>query len=135
MSNFSSDKIEINTTPEKVFPFLEDLNNLGLIMPEQVENWKSDRDECSFFIKNLGDLSLKKGKVNFPDQIIFNSLPQSKVNFKLILSLSSLENQNLLAGFEINSEMNSLIEMMAKRPLTNFVNLLAKNLKTQIENR
>ena len=134
MANFTSDKIELQTSPEKVFLFLENLNNLGLIMPEQVENWKSDGEECSFFIKNLGDLGLRKGRVKFPDQIFFPSSEVSKVSFDLIFSLKPLENDKYSAGFEITAEMNSMVEMMAKRPLTNFVNLLTTNLKTQIEN-
>lgn len=133
MATFTSDRVHILTTPEKVISFLENLNNLGLIMPEQVENWKSDGEECSFFIKNLGDLGVKKGRVNFPDQIHFPSTENSKVKFDLIFSVSPSVADSINAGFEISAEMNSLVEMMARRPLTNFVNLLISNLKTKIE--
>jgi hypothetical protein len=132
MATFTSDNIELQTSPEKVFLFLEDLNNLELIMPKQVANWKSNGYECSFFIKNLGDLGLKKGRSNFPDTLIFPSSENSKVKFELVFSLSPSGNNNYSAGFEITSEMNSMVEMMAKRPLTNFVNLLTANLKTNI---
>ena len=73
MATFTSDKIELQTSPEKVFSFLEDLNNLELIMPEQVANWNSNDYECSFFIKNLGDLGLKKGNFISSEQIRFPS--------------------------------------------------------------
>ena len=132
MATFTSDNIELQSSPEMVFLFLEDLNNLGLIMPKQVANWKSNDYECSFFIKNLGDLGLKKGRSNFPDTLIFPSSENSKVKFELVFSLSPSGNNNYSAGFEITSEMNSMVEMMAKRPLTNFVNLLTANLKTNI---
>ncbi len=135
MSNFSSDSIVLKTTPEKVFLFRENLNNMGLIMPEQVENWKSDGEECSFFIKNLGDLGVKKGRLNFPDQIHFPSAENSKMKFDLIFRISQAGDENINPGFEISAEMNALVEMMAKRPITNFVNLLIPNLKTKIENK
>jgi hypothetical protein len=133
MANFSSDKVEFKTTPERVFRFLEDINNLGLIMPEQVENWKSDGNECSFFIKNLGDLGVKKGRLNLPGQIHFPSVESSKVKFDLVFSTGTAETGTIKAGFEISAEMSALVEMMAKRPLTNFVNLLTGNLKSHIE--
>jgi len=133
MAKFKSDITDIQTTPEKVFPFLGDLNNLRLIMPEQVENWTSDNDECSFSIKNLGNLGLKKGRATFPEKISFASSGQSKVTFELIFSLNPVGNESHSASFEIIAEMNSMVEMMAKRPLTNFVNLLIVNLKSLIE--
>jgi carbon monoxide dehydrogenase subunit G len=135
MAKFKSDIINIQTPPEKIFSFLDDLNNLRLIMPEQVENWTSDDDECSFFIRNLGNLGLKKGRTSFPEKISFASSSQSKVTFELIFSLNPMGNENHSASFEVIAEMNSMVEMMAKRPLTNFVNLLITNLKTQFDNK
>jgi len=135
MAKFTSEIVELQTSPEKVFSFLEDMNNFELIMPEQVENWKSNDHECSFFIKNLGDLGLKKGRIDFPNTLNFPSADNSKVKFNLAFSLFRSRNDNYSAGFEITADLNSMVEMMAKRPLTNFVNLLTSNLKTQIVNQ
>jgi len=135
MAKFKSDTIDIQVHPKAVFSFLGDLKNMGLIMPEEVENWAADQDVCSFFIRNLGNLGLKKGRVSFPEKITFSSTENSKVTFELIFNLKPLQNESSTAWFEIKADMNPMVEMMAKRPLTNFVNLLITNLKTQLINK
>ncbi|OQX77799.1 MAG: hypothetical protein B6D64_07740 [Bacteroidetes bacterium 4484_276] len=132
MANFISNIIEIESSPEHVFSFLKKLPNLRAIMPDQIENWKSNEEECSFFIKNLGDLGLKKGKVDSSEQIRFPSSENSKVKFDLIFHQIPSDNEKYKTSFEVVAEMNSLVEMMAKRPLTNFVNLLNTNLQNQL---
>lgn len=132
MANFISNIIEIESSPEQVFSFLEKLPNLGAIMPEQVENWKSNNEECSFFIKNLGDLGLKKGKLISSEQVRFPSSEDSRVKFDLIFHLILSDNDKYKTSFEVVAEMNPLVEMMAKRPLTNFVNLLITKLQNKL---
>lgn len=132
MANFISNIIEIETSVEQVFSFLEILPNLGTIMPDQIENWKSNDEECSFFIKNLGDLGLKKGKFISSEQIRFPSSENSRVKFDLIFHLIPSDNDKYKTSFEVMAEMNPLVEMMAKRPLTNFVNLLITKLQNKL---
>jgi hypothetical protein len=132
MAIFTSEKREINSTPEKLFNFLGELENLGLIMPQQVEEWQSDGEECSFYVKNLGHLGLKKGKADFTQRMVFSATEHSKVKFDLIFILEKAE--TYLAGFEIDAAINPMLEMMARRPLTNFVNILTENLVKQLNN-
>jgi len=132
MSKFTSKKIETKASPEKVFSLLYDLNDLQTIMPDQIENWRSNGEECFFYIKNLGDLGLKKGMVDFPVGIRFDSTVDSKVRFTLSFRFFT-ENDRNFFGFEIEAEMNPMIEMMARRPLTNFVNILTENLMNKLK--
>ena len=48
----------ISASQEDVYTFLSDLNNLEKLMPEQVINWKSSQDDCSFTIKGMADMTL-----------------------------------------------------------------------------
>lgn len=129
MSSFLSDPVEITAKREQLTAFLGDMNNFSHIMPEQIEDWQSDEDSCSFFIKNLGKLGMKKPVIIEPDRMQFLSSEISKVKFTLIFHSKSSSSGNLQISFELLSEMNSFVEMMAKRPLTNFVNILTTNLK------
>lgn len=129
MSSFLSDPVEITAKQEQLTAFLEDMNNFRHIMPEQIKDWQSDEESCSFFIKNLGKLGMKKPAIVEPDRMQFSSSETSKVKFILIFHSTNSSSGNLEISFELLSEMNSFVEMMAKRPLTNFVNILTTNLK------
>jgi len=52
-------KAVISANQNKVFQFLSDFNNYEKLMPEQIVNWQSDKDTCSFSIKGMADLKLK----------------------------------------------------------------------------
>jgi len=129
MSSFTANRIIFKTRIEKVAAFFENLDNFRFIMPDQVENWESDENNCSFFIKNLGNLGMKKGTFEAPDRFMLKSNESSKVNFVLSFYLKPSETMDSIGYFEIYADMNPMIEMMAKRPLTNFVNILTANLR------
>jgi hypothetical protein len=129
MSCFTGNSLNFEIEPEKLESFFENLNNFKFIMPEQVENWQSDENNCSFFIKNLGNLGMKKGNFVSNECFTFVSNHSSKVGFVLCFYLKPAINQGHQGYFEICAEMNPMIEMMAKRPLTNFVTILTANLQ------
>lgn len=128
MSCFTANIVDFSKGFEEIQAFFDNLNNFRFIMPEQVENWQSDESSCSFFIKNLGNLGMKKGQVSISDHFTFVSNEQSRVDFVLHFYLKTKEGNEIKGHFEICADMNPMIEMMAKRPLTNFVNLLTTNL-------
>ena len=53
MTRIESDKVEVAKSAEEVFNFLSDFNNFSKLMPEQVTDWVSDTDTCSFNIKGM----------------------------------------------------------------------------------
>ena len=59
MVNIKSDKKEIHSPAGIVFSFLSDFNNFQDLMPEQIVNWKSENDSCSFTIKGMSDINMK----------------------------------------------------------------------------
>ncbi len=128
MNCFTANHIDFSKNFEKVQPFFDNLNNFSFIMPEQVENWQSDESRCSFFIKNLGNLGMRKGQFLIPDHYTFVSNDESRVDFVLHFYVKSRTGIEKNGYFEICADLNPMIEMMARRPLTNFVNILTANL-------
>ena len=129
MISFLSTPAEIGVNPDNLLVFFSDMNNFRHIMPEQIEDWQSDEVSCSFFIKNLGKLGMKKNHIEDGQKLHFISSETSKVKFTLVFHFKNVSESSHQVSFEILSEMNSFVEMMAKRPLTNFVNILTTNLK------
>ena len=129
MSRIESNIAEINNSPEKVFNFLSDMNNFGKLMPEQVINWKSTVDNCSFTIKGMTDLSMKISEKTPNTKVVY--IPDGKVpfNFSLNINLQNPKENLCIAQIIFDAELNAMMEMLASKPLQNFVNMLAAKLK------
>jgi len=48
----------ISQSIEKVYNFLADFNNFEPLMPDQITNWVSDKESCSFTIQGMADIKL-----------------------------------------------------------------------------
>ncbi|PLX13559.1 MAG: SRPBCC family protein [Marinilabiliales bacterium] len=125
-------KVNLNAGIKKVFEFLSDFNNYEKLMPEQIINWKSSNDDCSFTIKGMADLTLKFDEKNAPSTL--KIVPDGKVPFKFSLLVKleedSLNEQKTIAGVDVDADINPMMAMMAKRPFENLVNNMADNLNS-----
>ncbi len=129
MTHIESDIAEIKNSPEKVYNFLSNLNNFKMLMPEQVINWKSTEDSCSFTIKGMTGLSMKISEKVPYSKINIIQGEKTQFNFNLIFQLQEPETNLTFAQIIFNAELNAMMEMLAGKPLQNFVNMLASKLK------
>ena len=129
MAHIKSDITEIKNSQEKVYNFLSNLDNFERLMPEQVINWKSTEDSCSFTIKGMTDLSMKiSEKIPYSKINIVNG-EKTQFNFNLTCQLLVREPNLTSAQIIFNAELSTMMEMLASKPLQNFVNMLASKLK------
>ena len=129
MTKIESNKVIVNNSNKNIFMFLSDFNNFKKLMPEEIINWNSTEDTCSFTIQGMTDFSLKiKEKIQFSKIV---AIPNGKApfNFELLCLLSDLKNNKTEAQLILNADMNPMYILMAKRPLQNFVNILVQKLK------
>lgn len=133
MTSFKSDIITINRSPEELFAFLSDFNNFEKLMPEQVTNWQSTNESCSFTIQGMADLAMKMGQQTEFSQITYNSDGKKPFAFDLNTHFNSLDTNQTETQIILNADLNPMLKMMAGRPLQNFVNLLVNKLKETIE--
>jgi len=132
MTSFKSDKITINRSPEELFAFLSNFNNFEKLMPEQVTNWKSTNESCSFTIQGMADLAMKMGQQTEFSQITYNSEGNKPFAFDLNTHFNSFDTDQTETQIILNADLNPMLKMMASRPLQNFVNLLVNKLKETI---
>lgn len=121
----------INKDISSVYNFLTDFNNFEGLMPDQITNWQSEKDTCSFTIQGMASVKLTFSEKT-PHSII-NIVPEGKVPFKfgLVIKLSEQGN-NTLAKVDVDADLNPMMAMMAKRPLENLVNVMAGNINEAI---
>ncbi len=123
-------QVNIKATQKKVFDFLSDFNNYQKLMPEQIVNWHSDVETCSFTIKGMTDLGLKFSRKEAP--LLLELVPDGKTPFKFSLLIKlepdALNEQNTTARVDVDADLNPMLAMIAKRPLENIANSITDQL-------
>lgn len=115
MSVFESKTI-IAKSSEEIYNFLVDLNNHEGLMPENIYNWTSTKDEARFTIQNMAKLALKiESKVPHQEIMIvpFEEAP-IPLNLKWALSETGGQTEATLTIF---AELNMMMKMLASGPL------------------
>ncbi|HOY32394.1 MAG TPA: hypothetical protein PKW80_10980 [Bacteroidales bacterium] len=135
MGQIKSEKKTIHSSDVKIYNFLSDFNNFKELMPEQVLNWKSTEDTCSFDISGMGQLALKiTEKVPYSKiRILPESGTKLPFTFELFCFLNKVNENETQAEFVFDHEMPMMISMMASRPLQNLVDIFGKKLKEFFE--
>ena len=104
-------------------------------MPEQIINWHSTPDQCSFTIQGMADLGMRiKDRKPF-SSIIIESEGDVPFDFELICNLNELHQNHTEAQLIFNAQLNPMMQMLAKGPLQNFVNILVNKLKEVFEEK
>jgi len=117
----------VNTDINKVFDFLADFNNFEHLMPDQVSDWKSDADSCSFSVKGMGKVGMKYAKKESPVLIEMVPYGKSPISFSLKIKLTEQDGGTKASG-EVDADLNPMLAMMAKRPLENLINEITSRL-------
>ena len=121
----------INRDIITVYNFLIDFNNFKTLMPDQIVNWKSDTDWCSFTIQGMASV-----KLTFAEKTPHTSIkliPEGKVPFKFGLNIMLTDQgETTVAKVEVDAKINPMMAMIAKRPLENLVNVMAGNINDAI---
>ncbi len=133
MTEIKSDLVLIKKSTEDIFTFLSNFDNFGKLMPEQVINWKSSADSCSFTIKGMADIALKTSEKIPYSKIVWSTEGKAPYDFTLSSVLIDQNENQSQAQIILHADLSPMLKMMAMRPLSNFVNLLVNKLKEVIE--
>ena len=125
-------KVSIHAPQQKVFEFLSNFNHYEQLMPEQIVNWKSEKEHCSFTIKGMADLGLKFARKEAPALLELVPEGKSPVKFSLLVKLEpdELNEQKTVAKVDVDADLNPMLAMIAKKPLENLANSITDQLNT-----
>ena len=128
MTKLESNKVVLDKPSATIFNFLIDFNNFEKLMPQQVTNWKSTGEDCSFTIQGMATLGMKYAE-KIPHTEV-RIVPNGKVPFDFKLTCLIAETATgCEAQLVMDADLNPFLKMMAEKPLTNFLNLLVERLK------
>ena len=130
LTKIESEIVEINNSAENIFNYLSDFKNFEKLMPEQVTNWTSTSDECSFSIKGMATIGMKIiEKIPF-SKITINSNGKVPFEFQLFVFITEKDATNSAGQLVFESDLNPMMKMMVVKPLGNFFNMLAHRMKS-----
>ena len=126
MSSFKSPEVDVNLSAEMLYAKLSNLNNLKDILPPEISDFQSTQDSCSFKMGGMPKITLVIAEKTPFSKIVLQA-ENSQIPFSLECNISQ-NGENCKALLEVNAELNMMMKMMLEKPLTNFLNAIAKRL-------
>lgn len=123
-------KVSINKPIDEVFDFLSDLNNHQQLMPENIYNWSSTKDEARFTIQNMAKLALKVSSITKNKEIIVKPSEQAPFELELKWTVTDEGEGKTEATHTISADLNMMMKMIVSGPLQKLVDHQADALKT-----
>jgi hypothetical protein len=128
MTNIES-TVSIERPIHEVFDFLADLNNHQQLMPENIYNWSSTKDEARFTIQNMAKLALKVSSITQDKEIIVKPSETVPYDLELKWTLNDLGDGKTEATHTFSADLNMMMKMVISGPLQKLVDYEAAQLK------
>jgi carbon monoxide dehydrogenase subunit G len=122
--------VSIDKPVNEVFEFLSDLNNHQQLMPENIYNWSSTKDEAKFTIQNMAKLALKVSSIIKDKEIIVKPSEEAPFELELKWTLTDAGEGKTVATHTISADLNMMMKMVISGPLQKLVDHEANALKT-----
>jgi carbon monoxide dehydrogenase subunit G len=126
MTRIESTPCAVNLSAQEAFAFFSEIHNLGRILPEQVEGFKAEQDECTFTIKGMATLGLKIQTLQPYSAVVFASHGKVPFPFTLRIDITTTGPDKCSVQLLMDADMNPMLKMLAERPLGNFLNMLCQ---------
>ena len=133
MKKFISQQISIQRPAEDVYHFVTDFNKLGSLMPDRVINWSSTADTCSFEIQGMAKLNMKLKEKRPYTLLNMIADGQNPFQYELFVKIFPANENRSEVAVEFHADLNSMLSMMASKPLQNLVELMVEKLKEELE--
>jgi carbon monoxide dehydrogenase subunit G len=126
--SFHSPDTPVRLSSQEAFAFLSNLDNMQSLMPEQVINWKSNKESCSFDIKGMAHIDLFVGELRTNELVTIDGGPKNPIQIQIQFLLTDTGNGASSFVVKLNAELSMMLQMMASTPLQNLVNIMAGKL-------
>ena len=117
---------------EEVFKVVSDLRELGKVLPpELMKNVETNETECSFEYSGLGRIGLRITEKTPFSHVTLSGTEDAAAKFALKIRLSPISGDQTEVAFSLQAGLNALLEMMARKPLQDFLDMLADKMEKQ----
>lgn len=127
--NINIPKTRFAKNQKETFEFLSDMENFRLLMPDDTKSFEVHESGNGFSVQigNLPKVGMRLKEKTAPSQIVFES-PSPNFDYNLTIGIDPVDDSNSDISLDFDGKFNMMIEMMAKGPLTNFINTISEKL-------
>ena len=112
-----------------VYEYLSDLKNFEKLMPENIDKFEMiSEDRFLFSLKGMPEIVLERKSQTPYHQIILGAASE-KLPFTLTADISETGAETSEIALSFDGQFNTMMAMMIKKPITNFMGTLSENLK------
>ncbi len=123
-----TEKKAVSKNIKDVYEFVIDLKNFEQLMPDSIDKFEVlDKDTFLFALKGMPQIVLKRKNQQPFNQLVLGAASE-KLPFTLTVDIDSNNDSETEVGLHFEGEFNSMMAMMIKTPITNFMNALSDNL-------
>jgi len=116
---------------EKIFAFLSNLNHIEPLVPkENLSSWEFQEDSCRLGITGIGEIGLRILEKEPCKLIKLGSGEDSPYAFTLWIQLKQVSEKDSRVKLTLHADLNPFLQVMAKKPLQNFVDTLVERMIT-----
>lgn len=123
-SIFESRYGNVSCSAEDVYRFVTDIRNFErFVRKEHFNNWRADKDSCSFNVPMIGTVNLRVDEKEKFRKVIYSGDALKKNDFSLLLEISE---DNARAGIRVilTADLNPMMKMVAAKPIEQFLEKL-----------
>lgn len=116
---------------EKVFNYLTDFRNFTYLMPaDKIDDIEVTEDTVKFTLPGLGLVGLKIASKEPYSKLIIDAIKGTAADFIFRIQLDTATPDTSTIFVELDANLNMFVEMMARNPLQQFLNLMIDKVET-----
>lgn len=124
MTLIESEEAVINKPQKEIFEYLCNFNNFQKLMPEQVTDWQSTENDCSFTIKGMASLGMEIAEKTPHSLIKIIKKGKAPFDFELFCYITAESDTTSKFKLTFNADLNPMLKMLAEKPLKKFLDTL-----------
>ena len=125
----NTNKVRIAKNQQDAYNFLLDMKNYEQLMPTDTKSFEIHESGKGFTVGvgALPKVGMRLKETVEPSQIVFES-PAPAFEYTLTISIDAVDDNSSDVTLDFDGNFNMMIEMMAKKPLTSFIETIAENI-------
>jgi len=125
ISIFESRKGTLSCSAKECFTFTTDVRHFEVLIPnETINNWKADKESCSFSVSMLGTVSVRLTDQVMYTRVVFSGDALKKNDFELTLNITDNDDKPAEVKVLLNAELNPMMKIIAIKPIGQFLEML-----------